>query len=91
MGNAFINGALPITWINFRKEIILKLEEIRSIAKSHHIKPSHLSKYELIRTIQTEEGNFDCFATAYGGEGDQVNCLRREECFDAATTKGELS
>lgn len=69
----------------------MKLEEVRSIAKSHSIKPNHLSKSELIRTIQTEEGNFDCFATAYGGECDQVNCLWREECFGAATAKGELS
>jgi hypothetical protein len=42
----------------------MKLEEIRSIARSHSIKPSRLSKSELIKTIQSEEGNFDCFATA---------------------------
>lgn len=68
----------------------MKLEEVRSIAKSHSINPNHLSKSELIRTIQTEEGNFDCFATAYDGECDQGNCLWRGECFDAAI-KGGLS
>jgi hypothetical protein len=68
----------------------MKMEEIRSIAKSHRIKPDHLSKAELIKTIQSDEGNFDCFATAYSGECDQVNCIWREDCF-AAALKGELS
>ena len=68
----------------------MKMEEIRGIAKSHHIKPDHLSKVELIKMIQSEEGNFDCFATASNGECDQVNCIWREDCF-AAALKGELS
>ena len=62
----------------------MKLEEIRSIAKSHNINPGKLSKTELIKSIQTDESNFDCFATAYSGECDQVNCLWREDCFAAA-------
>jgi hypothetical protein len=68
----------------------MKMEEIRSIAKSHHIKPAHLSKVELIKSIQSEEGNFDCFATASSGECDQVGCIWREDCF-AAAREGELS
>jgi hypothetical protein len=48
----------------------MKLEEVRTIAKSHRIKPGHLSKTELIKTIQSGEGNFDCFATAHDGECD---------------------
>jgi hypothetical protein len=68
----------------------MKMDQVRSIAKSYSIKPDNLSKAELIRTIQTEEGNFDCFATASGGECDQVNCLWREDCF-AEALKGELS
>lgn len=49
----------------------MKLEEIRTIARSHSIKPNHLSKTELIKAIQTEEGNFDCFGSAYDGVCDQ--------------------
>lgn len=67
------------------EENLMKLENIRTIAKSHSIKPHHLSKTELIKGIQNEEGNFDCFASAYSGECDQLNCLWREDCFDAAT------
>jgi hypothetical protein len=68
----------------------MKIEEIRSIAKSHHIKPARLSKVELIKSIQSEEGNFDCFATASSGECDQFGCIWREDCF-AAAREGELS
>jgi hypothetical protein len=75
--NAIIN-------IQFNREYIMKIEEVRSIAKAHHIKTAHLSKSELIRSIQSDEGNFDCFGTAIGGECDQVNCIWREDCFGAA-------
>jgi hypothetical protein len=69
----------------------MKLGDVRSIAKSHSVKPDHLSKTDLIKSIQIEEGNFACFSTAYGGECDQVSCLWREDCFEAAHHKGELS
>lgn len=68
----------------------MKMEEVRSIAKSHSINPGKHSKTELIKSIQVEEGNFDCYSTAYGGECDQVDCLWREDCFEAAQ-QGELS
>lgn len=62
----------------------MKLQEIRSIAKQQHINSGGLSKNELVREIQRQEGNFDCFGTACGGECDQGECLWREDCFDAA-------
>ena len=66
------------------------MEEVRGIAKSQGINPGKLSKTELIRSIQAEEGNFDCFASAYARECDQVDCSWREDCFEAAQ-RGELS
>ena len=68
----------------------MKIEEIRHIARTQGIHPGKLSKAELIRTIQVEEGNFNCFATAYSGECDQAGCSWREDCF-SASRKGELS
>lgn len=68
----------------------MKMEQIRSIAKSHHIKPARLSKTELIKSIQSEEGNFDCFASASSGECDQAGCSWREDCF-ASAREGALS
>lgn len=62
----------------------MKLQEIRAIAKHHHIHFSGLSKSELIQEIQRKEGNFDCYGTACSGECSQMG-LWRGDCFDAAT------
>jgi len=62
----------------------VKMDEIRNIAKSLGINPGKLSKTELIKHIQTDEGNFDCFATACNGECDQPGCLWREDCFKSS-------
>lgn len=63
-------------------------EEIRTIAKSKGIDHVNQFKTELIRNIQSKEGNFDCYGSAEGGECDQGGCSWREDCFDAAR-KGE--
>ena len=62
----------------------MKMEEIRGIAKSHDIYPGKLSKLELNKSIQLEEGSFDCYGTAISGECDQSGCSWREDCFAAA-------
>jgi len=62
----------------------MKLAEICTIAKSRGINPAKLSKAELIKTIQTKEGNFDCFSTANGGICDQLDCSWRGDCLEAA-------
>ncbi len=62
----------------------MKLAEIRDIAKSHSIHPGKLSKIELVKSIQLDEGNFDCFASATSGECDQIGCVWREDCFSSA-------
>jgi len=59
----------------------MNIEEIRHIAKTLHIKRAHRSKTELIRSIQTKEGNFDCFGTAASGMCDQYDCKWRNDCF----------
>jgi hypothetical protein len=68
----------------------MNLAQIRSIAKAHHINPGKLSITELIKSIQTQEGNFACFATATNGECDQKSCGWREACFESSK-RGELS
>lgn len=53
--------------------------------RQHDINPRGLSKQELIRKIQREEGNFDCFASATAGECDQTMCSWRKDCLESAT------
>ncbi|HKJ87029.1 MAG TPA: SAP domain-containing protein [Gammaproteobacteria bacterium] len=62
----------------------MNMQEIRGIATDHGLKPGRAAKAELVRRIQREEGNFDCFGTAYAGVCDQAGCLWREDCFRAS-------
>lgn len=62
----------------------MKLDQVRTMAKSQGIHLGKLSKAGLIKSIQTEEGNFNCFATAVSGECNQAGCLWRDDCFGAA-------
>ena len=62
----------------------MNLEEIRSLAQRHGVNPAQYRKSELIRAIQRQEGNFDCYATAYDGVCDQSECLWRRDCFREA-------
>ena len=65
----------------------MKLTEVSAIAKKHSIVPGKLSKSELIKIIQSNEGNFDCYASAYDRACDQGGCSWREDCFDAGSIR----
>ena len=62
----------------------MNIGEVRNIAKSRDIKPGNLSKADLIRLIQVNEGNFGCYATSQNGECNQTSCLWREDCLEAS-------
>ncbi len=59
----------------------MNIQAIRTIAKTRGIKWAKLSKGDLIRTIQREEGNFPCFGTAVDGYCDQLSCTWRNDCL----------
>jgi len=55
----------------------MRLSEIEKKARNLGIKNTwQLSKKELIKTIQRQEGNFDCFGTARGGCSQTVCCWK---------------
>ncbi len=62
----------------------MNMQEIRAIARNLEIKTARMSKLNLIREIQTTEGNFACFATAKAGECDQLQCIWRKDCLPMA-------
>ncbi len=69
----------------------MNLQEIRRIARHQGLKKvERLDKVALVRTIQRQEGNFDCFATAVDAVCDQHRCLWRDDCF-AAVKAGKPS
>ena len=59
----------------------MRIGEIKKMAKSIGLKISpEMKKPEVIKAIQTKEGNFDCFGTAIN-YCDQEKCLFREDCL----------
>jgi DNA polymerase/3'-5' exonuclease PolX len=67
------------------KELTMKMQEIREMAKKLGVRSFGKSKVELIREIQRAEGNFPCFGTAEGS-CDQLDCCFRSLCLN--TGKG---
>ncbi|MBU0700392.1 SAP domain-containing protein [bacterium] len=59
----------------------MKLNEIKNKAKGLEITPGKMKKENLIREIQREEGNFECFGMAVNNECDQEVCCWREDCL----------
>lgn len=66
----------------------MKLDDIRTIARTRDIKPGKLNKTELVRNIQRQEGNYDCFATPAINSCGQTGCLWREDCVTATQKSG---
>lgn len=62
----------------------MKIQQIRAIARQYGIQPGRQSMTELVRSIQREEGNFDCFGRARNGICDRYDCLWRADCFALA-------
>lgn len=58
----------------------MKLEEIKEIARQHDIKVGKLKKAELVRAIQSAEGNDACFDAGQASGCGQADCLWREGC-----------
>ena len=63
----------------------MNMQGIRGIAKQRGVSSGKLNKIELVRTLQREEGTFDCFAKAYTGDCDQPDCWWRQDCLLLST------
>jgi hypothetical protein len=61
-------------------EVVMKLDEIKEIAKQHNLKTGKITKSELIRAIQLAEGNLPCFEDSQTAHCRQVHCLWRADC-----------
>jgi hypothetical protein len=61
--------------------IVMTLNEVKAIAKERNLKSANMKKTEIIRAIQRDEGNNDCFATGKANECGQIKCLWRQDCL----------
>lgn len=58
----------------------MNLTEIKNIAKDRGIKCGKMNKTELIRTMQQQEGNTECFNTGQVNSCGQDQCLWMPDC-----------
>jgi len=58
----------------------VKLDEIKATANQRHIKVGKLTKRDLVRAIQLDEGNSPCFDSKTSKVCGQDNCLWRKYC-----------
>ena len=58
----------------------MTIYEIRVIAKNMGIDPRNENKANLIKKIQSKEGNVPCFKTA-GNYCDQEDCRWKRDCY----------
>lgn len=65
---------------SIKEEDHMNMQQIKELANSRGLKAGKMKKGEMIRAIQTDEGNHPCFATGKAAECGQLNCLWREDC-----------
>ncbi len=58
----------------------MNMEQIKVIAKANNVKPGRMRKADLVRAIQTAEGNLPCFDTQTAERCSEQECLWREDC-----------
>jgi hypothetical protein len=58
----------------------MTVKEIKEIAKKMGIQARKVKKADLIRSIQTAEGNTPCFQSG-ASSCDQENCCWRSDCM----------
>lgn len=61
----------------------MTLADVKAKAKELDIKAGKMTKDELIKQIQMQEGNFDCFGSASDSYCDQSDCCWRDDCLQA--------
>ncbi len=62
----------------------MKMPQVRQIAKVRGLTVGRLKKFELIREIQSREGNVACYATDVNGICKQTSCLWIDDCASIA-------
>lgn len=58
----------------------MNLTEIKQLAKDRGLVPGRMRKAELIRSLQAQEGNLQCYNTEATAQCGQAHCLWRADC-----------
>ena len=58
----------------------MNMTAIKEVAKERGVKAGRLKKVDLVREIQSSEGNPQCFCTGFADQCGQPGCLWRSDC-----------
>jgi hypothetical protein len=58
----------------------MNMTEVKTLAKARDVKCGKMNKAELIRTMQRQEGNAECFNTGQANSCGQGRCLWLADC-----------
>jgi hypothetical protein len=58
----------------------MKLDDVKKIAKDQGIPIRNMKKVDLVRAIQRNEGNSDCYNSESSDTCGQFSCLWRDDC-----------
>jgi len=58
----------------------MKLDDVKKIAKDRGVQSKNMKKVEIIRAIQRDEGNCDCYNTGTADTCGQFSCTWRDDC-----------
>ena len=58
----------------------MTVKEIQGIARKMGLKTNKMKKADMVRSIQTAEGNSPCFQTGAANSCGQDNCMWRTDC-----------
>lgn len=58
----------------------MNMQQVKEIAKQRGVKAGTMKKAELVRAIQSDEGNEACYRTGRAESCGQDSCLWRDDC-----------
>ena len=59
----------------------MRFQDIQKMAKGMDIKPYRMKKTEMIRAIQRQENNIQCYGTHRVDTCEEESCLWRVDCL----------
>lgn len=59
----------------------MKMKDVQKKAKAMGVTPGKLRKSDLIKSIQSAEGNEQCYQSEGSANCEQMDCCWREDCI----------
>ena len=71
----------PAGQFHYEVKTVMKMQDVKEIAKKRGMKTASMKKADIIRAIQQDEGNSDCYNTGNAEHCGQAECLWKNDCI----------